>query len=165
MTNMIASYTPGATRTDSASINWLGTNVGWSGVSGSVISQLGIWKVAGNTGLWNIDLCLHSNAAILTTAVVNMTTAIAGQFNYASCTPFVMLNGASWILVANVPAGQTWNDIVLPTYNSGIVGGAGMFQVTPGSVTGSIFGTGVYVGLDMVFGPAPVSGANSFFFR
>src|ERR1035437_9402335 len=107
--NLVASYTPSSTRTDSYN-DW-GVAFTFTGTTGTLVSSLGIWKVSGNTGNFVVRLVNAANTVLLATNTFSMAGLTSGQFNYASCTPLAALtNGAAYKLVANVPSGQTVNN-------------------------------------------------------
>ena len=167
MTNLITSYAPTTTRSDNG-IQWTGFRFSMA-TGGLYVSQLGLWKITGNTGTWTADLLnLGASGAVVATASFNMATMTAGQFNYLSVTPALLVTGVYYALAANVPASQTWND-----YSPITLAAAGnattpisAYQVTPGNSTINQFASGaMYTGLDMVFGPpgpTPAQGASMF---
>lgn len=164
MTNLVATYAPSTTRSDN--LQNCGMQFVYTGTSGLLVTQLGAWKITGNTGTWTISLRDNGNTTVLASATISMAGAAAGQFNYAACTPFSLTNGVQYKLVVNIPVGQTFPDNTAVTTNNA-TSLIGIF-VVPNSVgggTGSGFGSNnQYGGVDMVFGPAVVPGASNFFF-
>lgn len=154
MTNLVSSYTPSSTRSDS--VPWVGLAFNYTGTTGEVIFQLGIWCISGNSGTWDVALCDRvSGAPIIASASIDMSTATPGQFNYAPSTNTAnLVNGTEYVLVVNVPVGQTWNDGATVLINDGTADN-GAYDVTPGSNAGNLFGGSdyTYVGVDMVFAP------------
>lgn len=156
MTNLIATYAPTTTRSDN--LQDAGFKFQFTGTTGSVIKQLGIWKTTGNTGNWTVSLRNAGNTQVIASATINMSTATAGQFNYASAVIPATAKGAfvasgTYFLVVNIPTGQTYPDTTAITMNNAS-GAVGAFAVpdTVGGGTGSIFGTSnQYGGVDLVF--------------
>lgn len=168
MTNLIATYTPGGTRSDSAGINDVGFGFTFTGTTGFVPTSLGAWMVAGDVGSWIVRLVNGANTVLLATATIVMgggTTPAA--FNYAACVALASLtNGQTYILMVNVPTLQVFNDTAPITCNnaSGISGKFSV-PVTLGAGNGSFFGSNnMYGGVDMVFSAPVVGNKSNFFF-
>lgn len=162
--NLVAAYDPGTNRVDDQ--RDVGFKFVYTGTTGWLATQLGAWKISGNTGNWVVSLRNSTNTIILASATIAMAGGVTARFNYASCTPFALVNGTIYFLVVNVPVGQAWADLAAMAINSGSTV-IGVFQVadTVGGGVGSTNGTDVqYVGADMVFGPpAPVYAQSQFF--
>jgi hypothetical protein len=156
MTNLIATYTPTTTRSDN--LQDCGFFFTYTGITGNVVTQLGAWKTTGNTGTWTITLRNSGNTAILASATISMAGATAGQFNYANCTQVGLVNGTTYFLLVDIPAGQTFPDTTALTMNSGSSAG-GRYQVPGvGLGAGNSFGSGnQYGGGDLVFVPPNAS--------
>lgn len=164
MTNLVATYTPAGTRSDN--LQDCGCNFTYTGATGLLVTQLGAWKTTGNTGTWNIHLRDFGNTVALADASVSMAGATVGQFNYASCTPFSLVNGTQYKLIVQIPVGQTFPDTSAQTLNSA-TSSTGAFSVpnAVGGGAGSTFGSNnQYGGVDLVFGPAVVPSKSNFFF-
>jgi hypothetical protein len=163
MTNLVASYTPAGTRSDD--LRDCGFQFTYTGTTGFTVTQLGAWKVSGNTGTWAISLRNAGNTTVLASASISMVGATAGQFNYASCTPFALINGTQYRLVVDIPVGQSFNDTAAITVNNATSPG-GVFSVpSVGGGGGSTFGSNnQYGGVDMVFGAAGAANTNRFLF-
>lgn len=100
----------GMTRLRNDVDGWLGMTfrVGSSPV---LVSQLGRWVVAGNTGSHALRL-LDASGAILATATVNTLGAPSGQFVYAALSPCVSLsaNATYSVLSQETAGGDQWYD-------------------------------------------------------
>lgn len=164
MTNLVATYTPTTTRSDN--LQDCGIRFTYIGASGLLVTQLGAWKTSGNTGTWNIHLRNFFNTVALADASISMAGATVGQFNYAACTPFSLVNGTQYNLIVQIPVGQTFPDTTAVTLNNANTI-SGVFQVPDaiGGGNGSSFGSNnQYGGVDMVFGPAGGASNSNFFF-
>jgi hypothetical protein len=113
------------------------------------ISALGRWKIAGNTGTHTLKL-YDSVGAELASTSVNMGQAgtTAGTYIYASITPVLLTNAASYYVISfETNAGDTWYDEA-DTFATGFNAGAGTLTngvyhdgtLHDGSTGGKIYG-------------------------
>jgi hypothetical protein len=156
VTNIIASYSPTTTRSDGE--NDLGFSFQFTGVTGTVPTELGAWMLVGNVGAWVVRLINLNNTVLLATATVTMGGGTTpGSFNYSPCVALAsMTNGSSYTLMVNVPASQTYNEQapITVTDGSGVVARYSIPNVLNGAIGNNYGNNNMYAGVDMVFGPA-----------
>lgn len=156
MTNWIASFTPGASRTDV--ISWAGHKftVGSSPVT---VSALGLWVIAGTVGAAHtVKLVAASSGSDVAggSVTINTTGAPAGAFKYVSLTsPITLTANTSYYLVASEPGGgEIWlsNDSTMTVTSVATAAGTVYNTSTTGGtwVEGPTAGQN-YVGLDFQY--------------
>ncbi len=79
-----------------------------SGVTPTV-TQLGRWKIAGNSGTHSVKL--YNSGGVVRTASVDLTTGSSGSYVYAPITPITLsASTAYWILSEETNGGDQWYD-------------------------------------------------------
>jgi hypothetical protein len=110
------------------------------GATDITVSELGRWKVAGNSGSHTIKITT-ADGTVIVSAVVDMTAGSDATYVYASCSPTVLsASGVYFVLSSETNGGDQWYDIntsVTPTLAATVNDGA--FQT---NCTGSPNATG-----------------------
>ena len=164
MANLIATYTPGANRSDFTGT--MGLKFRYMGTTGLLVSALGRNAILGDTGTKVVYLSTDSGpSTLLSSASVDLTGSIPGTFYYASCAPFALVSGTNYLLWSPVVNGVVFHD-----FSGCSCAAADTLTGVYSTITGppwaswSTFGaSGMYVGVDLVYGPAS-GNASSFFF-
>ena len=165
MTNLVASYTPGANRTDGTGLAW-GCAFTYSGASGLVVTQLGCRMGTGNSGNAVISLvsggATHNN--VLDAQVTVALGGTVGNFIYGTCAPFALTNGVTYGLMVSIGSGQNLADTGPATFNQ-VSASGGIFDCVPGNgSTLNTFGSNnMYAGVDMVFSAGGGAHGGMFF--
>lgn len=151
--HLIASYQPAGDRNDFT--GYVGLRV--IPPAAIRITALGVRKATGNTTDRNVYLVDSSNT-VLASVAVPMSAGMVGSFQYVAITPVDLVGGATYYVAAQQTAsGENWANGGSATYTSVGDSSYAVYSVagSPGSFSG--FAGQIYVGVDMLVAPIPVS--------
>lgn len=140
----ITAYTTVGTRNDFDGCVGFKFTVGGSNIT---ITDLGRWKISGNTGTHTVKITA-TDGTVIVSASVDLTTGSAGGFVYASCTPTVLNASTTYCcLSAEANGGDQWYDsAAVDSTASGATIGFDVYQVAcSGAPTDANSGVRSYV--------------------
>lgn len=133
------------------------------GASSITISQLGRWKISGNSQTHTVSIKAN-DGTLIASAIVDMSTGSTGTFVYTSISDTVLSASTTYnILCSEVNGGDQWNDQngINVTVTSDATWGGAAYQVAcNGSPNHISAGPGNYCygPYNMIIGPGTVTG-------
>lgn len=90
---------------------WVGARI-TVGASPITVQELGRVWLTGNTGLSTVAVVRKSDKAVMTTAVIDISSGVNDQYNWKAVDPVVLAAGTEYYIVNNVTSGgDQWRDL------------------------------------------------------
>lgn len=155
MTNFVQSFTLASERDNYANQVGVAFNI----VRAVTVSQLGIRKGTGATGVHTVNLSSSFSGGLLASVGIDLTSATVGTFVYASITPVELIYGTFYLsTLGDSGGGQNWAESSnFTTTSTDFSNTESVYGGNPSTGSGWSNGTAnqMFYGLDFVYTIAP----------